>query len=306
MWEIISDLLRDAGRPRKIMIMDDEFREEPSVRTIIPKHLFLLAGGAILVTSILLVLLVAYTPVLYWLPGQVDADVRQQARMSALRVAALEDSLASQNEYMEDVRRLIMGDMEVEDGLPPGSMPEADGGMAQPGPPADGAPPEAPSPDWGDHEQPAIAVDRFPLRLSTSISPAAATEATGLVSMALPAPPPVNGLLTRGFDARSGHLGIDIAVEEGSPVRSISDGYVILADWTHDGGYTLAVQHTDGYVSVYKHNERLLKRRGDRVSAQETIALSGNSGQLTTGPHLHFELWHHGLAQDPRNYLIGF
>lgn len=89
-------------------------------------------------------------------------------------------------------------------------------------------------------------------------------------------------------------------------VRSIGDGYVVLSDWTHEGGFTIAVQHAEGYVSVYKHNQRLLKRVGDRVRAREAVAMSGNSGEISTGPHLHFELWLDGLAQDPVYYLVGF
>ena len=81
---------------------------------------------------------------------------------------------------------------------------------------------------------------------------------------------------------------------------------MIFADWTHEGGYTVTVQHADGYLTVFKHNQRLLKRVGDRVRAREAVAMSGNSGEITTGPHLHFELWHNGLAQDPSFYFIGY
>jgi murein DD-endopeptidase MepM/ murein hydrolase activator NlpD len=87
-------------------------------------------------------------------------------------------------------------------------------------------------------------------------------------------------------------------------VRSVAAGYVVAADWTHDGGHTIAVQHPDGYLSVYKHNARLLKRVGERVRARETLALSGDTGEVTTGPHLHFELWRDGLAQDPAALLL--
>ena len=111
--------------------------------------------------------------------------------------------------------------------------------------------------------------------------------------------------MARGFDAPRGHYGLDIAVAEGTPIRSIGDGYVVFADWTNDGGYVVAVQHADGYLSVYKHNSRLLKRVGDRVRSREAVALSGNTGEITTGPHLHVELWRNGLAQDPRLYFVG-
>ena len=81
---------------------------------------------------------------------------------------------------------------------------------------------------------------------------------------------------------------------------------MVWADWTQDGGHTIAVQHADGYISIYKHNSRLLKRRGDRVTALEPIAVSGNTGAISTGPHLHFELWRNGLAQGPSAFISGW
>jgi len=303
MWQFLQALFREPNRPRNVMLMDEAYRDEPAVYRLVPKQLLLAIGGAFLAGSLLLLALVIYSPILYWLPGQVDADLTQQSRLSALRVAALEDSLAMQEAYMEDIQRLIMGDIVASDG----AEDAAGTGIAE-----DRAadrrssvylPEEERSPEWEDHATPALTLQRLPLRLTATPDSPAPRVLVG--SLALPAPLPVTGILTRAFDAREGHFGIDLAAEEGSPVRSIGEGYVVLADWTHDGGYTIAVQHGDGYVSVYKHNERLLKRQGDRVTAQETIALSGNSGEFTTGPHLHFELWRHGLAQDPRHYLIG-
>ena len=87
-------------------------------------------------------------------------------------------------------------------------------------------------------------------------------------------------------------------------MRTVAGGYVVFADWTHDGGHTIAVQHPGGYLSVYKHNSRLLKRVGERVRTQEAIALSGDTGRITSGPHLHLELWRDGLAQDPAAFLL--
>jgi murein DD-endopeptidase MepM/ murein hydrolase activator NlpD len=116
----------------------------------------------------------------------------------------------------------------------------------------------------------------------------------------------MNGFPTRDFGAQTGHYGIDVAVSEGKFIRAVGDGYVVWADWTQDGGYTIAVQHAAGYLTVYKHNKRLLKRLGDRVRAQEPLAVSGNTGAVTTGPHLHFELWRNGLAQSPRSHIAGW
>ena len=157
------------------------------------------------------------------------------------------------------------------------------------------------SEDWEDHEQPAVFVDRLAVRPA----PANAGPAHTPPSLLLPAITPVGGYTTQSFDARTGHYGIDIATEEGKIVRSIGEGHVVFADWTHSGGHTIMVQHADGFITVFKHNRRLLKRVADRVQPREGVAITGNTGQHSTGPHLHFELWNSGLAQDPQPYLLG-
>ncbi len=121
---------------------------------------------------------------------------------------------------------------------------------------------------------------------------------------AFPALFPIQGVRTRGFDTVSGHFAIDIAAEEGSAVRAIEGGFVVLSDWTHEGGYTIAVQHSDGFVSIYKHNSSLLRKTGDPVRARDVIALSGNTGEVTTGPHVHLELWRDGVPMDPEAFLL--
>ncbi|WP_243663626.1 M23 family metallopeptidase [Rhodothermus marinus] len=159
------------------------------------------------------------------------------------------------------------------------------------------------SENWQEHQPPALPVLALMAPTTPNVQPAV-LRSDPLLQLQFPVLPPVAGFLTRGFDARSGHYGVDLAVEEGTVVRSIGSGYVIFADWTQAGGFVIIVQHADGYVSVYKHNQRLLKQVGDRVRDREAIALSGNTGEITTGPHLHFELWRHGLAQDPLNYFV--
>jgi murein DD-endopeptidase MepM/ murein hydrolase activator NlpD len=143
------------------------------------------------------------------------------------------------------------------------------------------------------------------LAWSPAAPPAPGTPAAAyLAGLRLPALPPLTGVVSRAYDAGAGHFGLDIVARTGSTVRAVGDGFVVAADWTHTGGYTIAVQHPNGYLSIYAHNQRLLKRIGDRVRSQEALALSGNTGTITSGPHLHFELWRDGLAQDPRAFLL--
>ena len=115
---------------------------------------------------------------------------------------------------------------------------------------------------------------------------------------------PTRGMITDKFDADRKHYGTDIAANPGESVLATLDGTVILSTYTAETGYVIEVQHNQDFISVYKHCSSLLKREGDTVQAGEAIALVGNSGQLTTGPHLHFELWHKGRAVNPEQYIV--
>lgn len=114
---------------------------------------------------------------------------------------------------------------------------------------------------------------------------------------------PVKGMVTENFNKAINHPYIDIAAEENTPVYSILDGTVIGADWTEDTGYVMTIQHTNDLISIYKHNDRLLKKVGDKVKVGTPIATVGNTGRLSTGNHLHLELWHAGEAIDPAKYI---
>ncbi len=116
---------------------------------------------------------------------------------------------------------------------------------------------------------------------------------------------PISGAVSQNYSVADDHLAIDISVDIGTPVRAVSNGRVILSEWTTQTGYVLIIDHGNDLISVYKHNSKLLKSQGEIVKQDEIIALSGNSGVLTSGPHLHFELWSEGFSIDP-NTLINF
>jgi murein DD-endopeptidase MepM/ murein hydrolase activator NlpD len=117
---------------------------------------------------------------------------------------------------------------------------------------------------------------------------------------------PVNGFISRGFNPNTGHMGIDIVVRSGTPIDAAASGYVIFSGYTVDDGYMIILGHQDGYITVYKHCSSLLKKSRDTVIEGEVIALSGNSGEITTGPHLHFEIWKDGKPIDPEKVLINY
>ena len=114
---------------------------------------------------------------------------------------------------------------------------------------------------------------------------------------------PVRGSFVRGMNEDKGHYGIDIVAPKGSPIKAILDGIVVSADWTLETGNSIVIQHSHELLSMYKHNSVLLKKAGSYVKRGEAIAIIGNTGTSTSGPHLHFELWHQGHPVNPTDYL---
>ena len=114
---------------------------------------------------------------------------------------------------------------------------------------------------------------------------------------------PIEGMVTTVFNIREEHYGIDIVSKSNEPVKSVADGTVIFGDWTQESGNVIYIQHRDNTISVYKHNSALLKKVGNFVSSGDVIAIIGNTGEFTTGPHLHFEMWYNGNPVDPEEFI---
>ena len=115
---------------------------------------------------------------------------------------------------------------------------------------------------------------------------------------------PVDGYVTQGYETDEFHYGIDFAGRQGTPVMAAADGNVVFAGWTYDYGYMMIISHEAGLITIYKHNKALLKYTGASVKRGDVIALLGNTGITSSGPHLHFEVWKDGVAQNPGNYLL--
>ncbi|MDG1849879.1 MAG: M23 family metallopeptidase [Flavobacteriales bacterium] len=115
---------------------------------------------------------------------------------------------------------------------------------------------------------------------------------------------PLKGMVSDAFDLQSDHFGVDVVAPENEAIKACLPGTVILSSWTTETGYTIAIQHENDLISTYKHNSVLLKKLGALVKAGDVIAIIGNSGRLSTGPHLHFELWHKGKAINPEHHIL--
>jgi murein DD-endopeptidase MepM/ murein hydrolase activator NlpD len=114
---------------------------------------------------------------------------------------------------------------------------------------------------------------------------------------------PITGMISDRYNVKKGHVGVDIVAKANEPVKCIADGTVIFSSWTQDSGYVIMVQHRGNLISAYKHNAQLLKKVGTFVNGGEIISIVGNSGELTNGPHLHFELWYNGNSLNPEEFI---
>ena len=238
-------------------------------------------SGALLLL-VLFFLLIAFTPLRTFIPGYPDARTRHQALQNALRVDSLETSILQWELYTENLKKVVAGEEPIRlDSLILRNQAERrladDGTLA-----------------------------RRDSLLRADVTGQEQFEVSG-VTRNLPIEAvafftPVKGVVSQGFD-RAVHPYLDITAPPGSVVMSVLDGTVVFSGWDDDTGYTLAIQHKGDIVSFYKHNEKLLHKTGDKVKAGTPVALVGNSGSLTTGDHLHFELWYAGEAVDPAQYI---
>lgn len=298
MWSFVIDLVRSAGAEHTVLLMDSDDVGKARRYQFRPSRVVWAWGGSMLAVGLIVGGLLAFTPLRTQIPGYGTKAVEESARRNAEQLQSLQDSLAAQRQYVNRLRLLITGRVDSVAQAGAGGQRSSPGG-GDPGQRARELDREEGGADRSIHEGPAIASSVF-----ATGGRGAAEGGNAVRGLSFPLPPPVaSGFPTRDFNAETGHYGVDVAVPEGEHIHAVGDGYVVWAAWTQDAGHTIAVQHAGGYLSVYKHNKRLLKRRGERVRAQEPVAVSGNTGAITSGPHLHFELWRNGLAQRPASYI---
>ena len=259
------------------------------------KHLWMLhfqrSGLLLTILSVILVFLlaafclIAFTPLKTFIPGYPDATVQRAAIRNAMTVDSLEHIVDRWEFYAESLRRIVEGEDPVRiDSLV----------RAQAARPMDAA--EKARLDARDSvlRQQVMEAEQFGLDNRTRKLPIEGMHFF----------PPLKGVVSQAFDPTL-HPAVDITAPANSVVMAALDGTVIYAGWSDESGFTLAIQHDNDLVSLYKHNQRLLRTSGEKVTAGTPVAIVGNTGTLTTGEHLHFELWYKGEAVDPAKY-IGF
>lgn len=268
----------------RLVLRKDETLEEIGSYRLTLLNLYILLSSIVLIAMGLMAIVIFFTPLKRLVPGYGTPSQHPDYIKLSKKITVLETELADYKSYYEHFNRLISHP----DSIDPPDMTYTSRGIPEPFE----KPGKREENEEGSKTVQSIAVN------APSSSESGLNIADYRYLM-----PPISGVVSNGFDIKTEHFGVDILAPHDTPVKAIWDGHVITADWTLETGYTIGIQHTNDMVSFYKHNASLLKRNGAFVRAGEAIAIIGNTGKLTSGPHLHFELWLQGKPVDPSNYI---
>ncbi|MFD2588037.1 M23 family metallopeptidase [Croceitalea marina] len=278
-----KEIKRKLLHKYRLVILNESTFEEKISFKLSRLNVFVTGTLFIIILIGLTTLLVAFTPLREYIPGYSSTRLKRQATELTYKTDSLVAVLEYTNKYLENVRLVLRGDIENNE-INRDSLFE-------------------------QFKLDPSTIDLKPIREDLALREQVELEDkynlfernTGNAGEVLFSP--INGSVTQGYDLQKKHYATDISATKDTPVKAVADGTVIFAEWTSDTGYVIIVEHKEDLISVYKHNGSLSKSQGDIIKAGEVIAGVGNTGELTTGPHLHFELWKKGKPLNPQDYI---
>ena len=278
-----KEIKRKLLHKYRLVILNESTFEEKISFKLSRLNVFITGTLFIVVLIGLTTLLIAFTPLREYIPGYSSTKLKKQATDLTYKTDSLVNVLNYTNRYLDNVRMVLKGDVENNE-INRDSLFE-------------------------QFKLDPSTIDLSPIREDSILRAQVALEdkynlfertATG-ESLVLFSP--VSGIISQGYDADKKHFAVDIVTEKDAPVKSVANGTVIFAEWTAETGYVIIIEHENGLLSVYKHNGSLNKSQGDIVQVGEVVASVGHTGECTSGPHLHFELWTNGNPVNPVDYI---
>lgn len=265
---------------RFVIMKDSSFEEKLSVKLTRINVIAFLAT-LVFLCFFSTMLLIAYTPLSEYVPGKSSIEVQKSLIELNIKSDSLEAILVSRSIYLENINKIINGEELV--------TPENYAEITNT---------QIPISFEKSKEDSLFRVKVEAEDKSSIYKKDKPNNNTTLMFFT-----PLTGLISDGYNNKTKHFGIDLVAKEKSRISSVLEGTVIISHWAYETGYVIGVQHKNDYLSFYKHNSVLLKSVGDYVNAGDHIAIIGNSGEFSSGPHLHFELWHKGIPVNPENYI---
>lgn len=269
----------------RLALLDDRTHKQLFTIHFTRTTFFVMIISIIVTLSALVFSITAFTPVRTFIPGYPDAHAKRAAIQNAMTIDSLQTVIYRWELYSENLKRVVEG----REPLKIDSLINAN------------------QPKKATAEEAAVLLKQDSILREEVKKEEQFDISSNRGKRELPIEgvhffTPLKGVVSQGYDAAV-HPYIDITAAAGSVVKAVLDGTVVFAGWSEDAGNTIQIQHEGDIISIYKHNEKLSKKVGDKVTAGTPIALVGNSGDLTTGAHLHFELWHKGETVDPTLYI---
>jgi murein DD-endopeptidase MepM/ murein hydrolase activator NlpD len=273
----------------RFVVLNDETFEEKVSLSLSRNNVWVFLGVVSFSLIFLTAAAIIYTPLKYFIPGFGDYNYRSQILQLQFKTDSLQDALDARALWLENIANVANGNIDT-------TRPKSNAGGK-----VDKSKIKLDEVKPIDQELRKQVEDEDNYSLSYG-----AGQNSGMVEEVkqMHLMDPVEGYVTDEYDKQKEHFGVDIAAKQDAPVKAVLDGKVISATYTLEKGYVIEIQHKNNLISIYKHNSRLLKKPGSFVKAGEVIALVGSTGELSTGPHLHFELWHEGKSLNPKDYVV--
>ncbi|MGD9978152.1 MAG: M23 family metallopeptidase [Bacteroidales bacterium] len=275
-------IFRNLWSKYRLSIYNDQTFEEVWQLRLSRMNVLIFFGGFAIALIVGVTVLIAFTPIREFIPGYPDGKTRKGYVQNALKVDSLENVLNQWKNYYSNINVILNG------GEPQSIDSKQDTSKRYK------------SIEFTKSEEDSLLRQQIEADEMYNLSFNYSQENKSNTIYFIP---PVKGVVTNHYDPPQNHYGIDLVAAPNEVVLAVANGTIVLSGWTLETGYTLSIQHENNFISVYKHNSKLLKHQGDRVKAGEAIAIIGNSGELTTGPHLHFELWQNGNSVDPTKFI---
>lgn len=266
---------------RLVVLNEDTFEERFSFK-LNRLNVFVFSTLFSLLLITITILIIALTPLREYIPGYSSAKLKKKASALAYKTDSLQQVLEVNEHYLTSIRKVLSGDVEPQT-LNKDSIIE-----------------NANSETQTLNLQPSRtdSLLRNQVEKEDKYNPLVDAPKVDYTLYA-----PVKGTISQKFNLEEKHFAVDVATVTNAPIKATADGVVVFAEWTTETGYIILLKHRNNLISVYKHNASLLKSQGDLVRAGEVIAIVGNTGEFTTGPHLHFELWSDGYPIDPTIFI---
>ncbi len=271
----------------RVVIMNENTLEDVATFRLNRLNVFVYSCLFAILMIVLTTLVIIYTPLRQYILGFSEAELKQKVVHLTFEMDSLQQKITGNEVYFQSIQKVLNGDIKPEkldkDSLWQNAVNKS-------------------VTDFNLNIDPSE--EEIKLRNDVaeeerySIFDVASSSKKNLLFFT-----PLKGAVSNTFKTNEKHFGVDVVAQQGTPVMSVANGTVIFSEWSVKTGFVIIIEHENNFISIYKHNASLTKKQGDFVKAGEVIATVGNTGELSTGTHLHFELWNNGYPVDPFNYM---